>query len=144
MSIVQHLSKGHDVMAAWSSHMSCHEGYQNMLPWALQEVDTQLRAARLREAEQETQLEAAQDLAKQSAEQATQLQQVLHYCEDNCRCSKQHSCETLHLQYASLLAGTADVIRRAQLFARRGYRPSALPDVLHCPIPGVGGGECRA
>ena len=127
--------------------MRRHECNQNMMLWPLQEADTQLRAARLREAEQETQLEVAQDQAKQSAGQATQLQQVLHYCEDHCRCSKQRSCETLHLQYASLLAGTADVIRRAQLSAHKGYnRPSlpALPDVLHCPIPGVGGGECRA
>lgn len=132
-------------MSAWSSPMPCHVCYQNMLPWALQEADTQLRAAQLREAEQETQLEAAQDQAKQFAEQATHLQQVLHYCEDNCRCSKQHSRETLQLQYASLLAGAADVIRRAQLFACRGYnRPSAMPDVLRCPIPGVGGGQCRA
>jgi hypothetical protein len=68
-----------------------------MLPWALQEADTQLRAARLREAEQEAQLEAAQDQAKQSAEQSAQLQQVLRYCEDGCRCSKQYRLQDVAL-----------------------------------------------
>jgi hypothetical protein len=74
-----------------SARASCHIGaaasltrmqlcdcMHDLLHWPRQEADTQLRAARLREAEQEAQLEVAQDQAKQSAEQATQLQQVVH------------------------------------------------------------------
>jgi hypothetical protein len=90
-----------------------------MLHWPLQEADTQLRAARLREAEQETQLEAAQDQAKQLAEQATQLQQVVHYCEDICRCSRQHCFRRLHLQHAFALARTHDLVMHAQLVGGR-------------------------